>query len=386
VNCDHVRVYLGVADELDEPTRRAVETHVRDCSGCARAWSDELEFRRLMSTRRPPEVAPDRRFALLAVPPPGYAALRMRLLARWMAPAIAAATLAFGGSWWALHRQPPRVAPSAEPLAAALPTAVLRQAPVRLLSAETEAGVTPPDRLARADDSGSAPLAPASPRQAAPASPSGPVEPPPLEPSQPVLAAAEALPDGASDPGDESGQPGPSSGGDEPLPEATPADEPPPTAEPTEPPQPVMLRVIAVTDLAGGDGPCSGCDGITAEDADAARDHPLGKVVVAIASVGADGRAGPATQLTLAAEDHGTAFLDIPLDRAGSYTVTLVSAEGGFTLCRSQQADRVVLAAQHSDGAELVTFVLGNECPISGLGAAPPPGTTLVVPHGRALD
>ncbi|MFQ5459363.1 MAG: zf-HC2 domain-containing protein, partial [Anaerolineae bacterium] len=71
MNCDRVRRLLGVFDEMDRATREAVQQHMAGCGECAMAWADELEFRRLMASRRHPAASPKARTALLAIPPPG---------------------------------------------------------------------------------------------------------------------------------------------------------------------------------------------------------------------------------------------------------------------------------------------------------------------------
>ena len=48
MTCAQIQVLIGVYPELDAPTRRLLDQHVRGCPACAAAWHDEAAFHRLM--------------------------------------------------------------------------------------------------------------------------------------------------------------------------------------------------------------------------------------------------------------------------------------------------------------------------------------------------
>ncbi len=67
MTCAQIQVLIGVYPELDAPTRRLLDQHVRGCPACAAAWHDEAAFHRLMTERRDPLPHPGLEARLLAV-------------------------------------------------------------------------------------------------------------------------------------------------------------------------------------------------------------------------------------------------------------------------------------------------------------------------------
>ena len=154
--------------------------------------------------------------------------------------------------------------------------------------------------------------------------------------------------------------PAPSSdqGGGEP-----PSDDNPGRAAPTPEATPfVEIRVIAVSDLAGGDDACPGCDGLGPEDYEAANVAPLGTVSVIVEAIGPDGVVVTEQHVTLEGVDASSAAADVRMGAAARYRVTLAEAPG-FALCPAQTPQREV-TAESLDGPPIVQFVLWQGCPV----------------------
>lgn len=102
MKCDRAQVLIGVFDELDAPTRRALHEHVTGCRACTAAWVAEDAFRAVVAALPPPpETASDRLAALLAVPrtvDPRW--WRWRWLAERVAPLLVAGAVIVGGAGW----------------------------------------------------------------------------------------------------------------------------------------------------------------------------------------------------------------------------------------------------------------------------------------------
>lgn len=104
MRCDQARVLIGVRDELDAPTRRALQAHVESCRACAEVWLEEAEFMRLMATRSSPPPSPRLEAQLLAVPARDLALARLRAqAARIGPPTLLVLGLALGAFWTVQH-------------------------------------------------------------------------------------------------------------------------------------------------------------------------------------------------------------------------------------------------------------------------------------------
>jgi hypothetical protein len=133
---------------------------------------------------------------------------------------------------------------------------------------------------------------------------------------------------------------------------------------PTPTPIPVVwtdLTVQAVTDLAGGEPTCPGCDGVTPADAQAASTRPVGTVRVRVWAIQDGERTdlGP-TELLPVSAGVATATLRVP--ESDSYVVAFESADGDFVPCPAAAPEVRVSPAE---GGMFAAFRMWAGCPVS---------------------
>jgi len=99
MRCDRARVLIGIHDEIDAPSRRALKAHVNACPACAGAWLEEARFRQLMAGRTAPLPSHGLESRLLAVPARDWRRFKLRArISRWGPPLLATLALVIGGT------------------------------------------------------------------------------------------------------------------------------------------------------------------------------------------------------------------------------------------------------------------------------------------------
>lgn len=387
MNCERVKCLIGVHDELDLPTTRALQEHIGNCESCREHWLAEGQFRQLMARRPlPPLPEPARQRVLLAVPQHDWRWLRLRLkLLRW-APRLAATVALVAGSAFVARELATRGAPAVgvDPTPVAQPSPPIGLAevidlhPTAVAQGEAKlsrsSGAVRVPAPLRPSDGASVPV----PRPAAAATPvSEPIAP---TPDTAALGGAGRPPTEQAEP--PSNEPPGEHGGGHPLPTARPSDTLVPTAQqsdtpiPTAPPidTPVSTATKTFTptwslvleawpDLAGGDAACPGCD-LALDDRDqaAASRRPIGPALVEVHTL-AGGARMPVFEGYLLPEADGAARARVTTSLPPPYEVTFLGALDGFSLCPADTPLKSVDADAWAPGeARAVPFYVWAGC------------------------
>lgn len=357
MNCERARLLMGVIDEIDEPTRRALRAHVNGCAHCFDEWLAEREFRYLLA-RRPPAPPPSRQQMerLLAVPRHDLTALRVRLMVGRAAPLLAGVLVLGGALLLATHltgraRQPEPSQDSAQVLAIApygpsngSPTVVARIRPPSA-SFPQPPRTTPPLRIAAAPASGT-PATDAPVRPAPLPPPSATALPAPTWTMATHLGSAVTLP-----------PPRPAAATSLPSPSE-------PSAPPNVPPTPPPTMAPSPTPPNAPVGPWTLDVRVSGE---APGDPPAGTVLIQIDAVASGEREwAPLYEVVVAFDADGVAVAHYRSSAAPPFAVSVIGLDRvpGFAPCPGQTSVRDVTTA--SFDADSRTEVAYRLCPAVG--------------------